>query len=93
MGWAHAQETEFFEVQSRGGKKKKSHGILCALGNNSRSYFKALCHSEKKNFFSPVTLKFLQITTAYFHKTVTDWKIKEERAHGDKGLAINPQTV
>ena len=48
---------------------------------------------KKKNFFSPVTLKFLQITTAYFHKTVTDWKIKEERAHGDKGLAINPQTV
>lgn len=48
---------------------------------------------KKKFLFSPVTLKFLQITTAYFHKTVTDWKIKEERAHGDKGLAINPQTV
>lgn len=49
--------------------------------------------SEKKKCFSPVTLKFQQITTAYFHKTVMDWKIKEERAHGNKGLAINPQTV
>lgn len=84
----------FLKCNQEGKKKKKGHGILYVPGNNSRSYFKVLYHSQKKKFFfSPVTLKFQQITTAYFHKSVTDWKIKEERAHGDKGLAINPQTV
>lgn len=55
--------------------------MLYALGNNSRSYPKVLTlpllmlNSGKKEI-SPVTLKFQQMSTAYFHKPVKDQKDK-----------------
>lgn len=75
------------------GEKKKKAMAFCMPQGTIQGLILRFFATLRKKKFSPVTLKFQQITTVYFHKTVTDWKIKEERAHGDKGLAINPQTV
>ena len=82
------------KFNQEGEKKKKAMAFCMSQGTIQGLILRFFTtHRKKKIFFSPVTLKFQQITTAYFHKSVTDWKIKEERTHGDKGLAINPQTV